>query len=142
MTREEAWREYVEKNNMEVPQDRLEEEIRMIRADLMHQMRYDTMSGGPIHPFPELELEQQKEDIYAAALWEVKSELVIRELIQTLDITVTKEELESEAEGMAQRQNTTVREIKRFFGDNLRMLEWDVKKQKAMALALSESDFR
>lgn len=137
MTREEAWREYVEKYNLEVPQDRLEEEIRMIRADLMHQMRYDTMSGGPIHPFPELELEQQKEDIYAAALWEVKSELVMKDLIRTQAITVSKEELEAEAEAMAQRQNTTVTEIKRFFGEDLSMLEWDVKKQKAMMWVLS-----
>ena len=104
MTKEEAWRAYVETYDIEVPQDRLEEEIRMIRADLMHQMRYDTMSGGPIHPFPELELEQQKEDIYAAALWEVKSELVMKDLIRTQAITVSKEELEVEAEAMAQRR--------------------------------------
>lgn len=137
MTKEEAWRAYVETYDIEVPQDRLEEEIRMIRADLMHQMRYDTMSGGPIHPFPELELEQQKEDIYAAALWEVKSELVMKDLIRTQAITVSKEELEVEAEAMAQRQNTTVTEIKRFFGEDLSMLEWDVKKQKAMMWVLS-----
>lgn len=137
MTKEEAWRDYVEKYDLEVPQDQLEKEIRMIRTDLMHRMRYDTMSGGAIHPFPELELENQKEEIYAAALWEVKSELVMRDLIQTLDITVTKEELESEAKAMAQRQNTTVTEIKRFFGEDLSMLEWDIKKQKAMTLVFS-----
>ena len=137
MTKEEAWRDYVEKYDLEVPQDQLEKEMRMIRTDLMHRMRYDTMSGGAIHPFPELELENQKEEIYAAALWEVKSELVMRDLIQTLDITVTKEELESEAKAMAQRQNTTVTEIKRFFGEDLSMLEWDIKKQKAMTLVFS-----
>lgn len=137
MTKEEAWRDYVEKYDLEVPQDQLEKEIRMIRTDLMHRMRYDTMSGGAIHSFPELELENQKEEIYAAALWEVKSELVMRDLIQTLDITVTKEELESEAKAMAQRQNTTVTEIKRFFGEDLSMLEWDIKKQKAMTLVFS-----
>ncbi len=130
MNREDTWKAYVESCEMEVPQDRLEAEIHMIRMDLMHRMRYDTLSGGPIHPFPEWELEQQKDAIHAAALFEIKSDLVMRELMNRLDITVTREELEAEAEAMAQRQNTTVAEIKRFFGEDLKMLERDVKEQK------------
>ncbi len=138
MNREDTWKAYVKHCEMEVPQDRLEEEIHFIRVDLMHRMRYDTLSGGQIHPFPELELEQQKEDIYAAALFEVKSELVMRELMNRLDVTMTQEELEAEAAAMAQRQNTTVAEIKRFFGEDLAMLERDVKQKKVIDWVCSQ----
>lgn len=132
MTREDVWKAYVEGCEIEVPQDRLEAEIHLIRVDLMHRMRYDTLSGGPIHPFPEWELEQQKDEIHAEALFEVKAELVMRDLMNRLHLSVSREELEAEAEAMAQRQNTTTDEIKRFFGEDLAMLERDVKEKKVL----------
>ena len=46
---------------------------------------------------------------------------------------VTPEELEAEAAAIARRQNTTVAELKRFLGEDLAMLQSDLKKRKAAA---------
>ena len=47
-----------------------------------------------------------------------------------LDIAVTSEELLAEAEAMAKRQDTTVDELKHFLGDDLALLERDVREDK------------
>ena len=59
-------------------------------------------------------------------------DLVLKEIIARENFAVTREELEVEAEAMAQRQNTSVEMIKSFFGEELAMLETDVKQRKAM----------
>lgn len=61
-----------------------------------------------------------------AALFEAKEPLVLRDLAKKLAIGVTYEELLAEGEAMAQRQGTTMEEIKRFFGDDLALLEREV----------------
>ena len=59
--------------------------------------------------------------------------LVLREIMAAQTIPVTQEELEAEAAAIARRQNTTVAELKRFLGEDLAMLQSDLKKRKAAA---------
>lgn len=124
------WREYVEAYDIDVPAARIEEEYELIRADLKHRMMYEQMSGGEAHLFPDAELADQEDGLRAAALFEAKEPLVLRDLTKKLDVSVSYEELLAEAEDVAKRQNTTVDNLKRFFGDDLALLERDVRESK------------
>ena len=138
MTNEEKWRAYVLAYDIEVPQEDVEEELYRIRSDLKHGMLYEQMSGGASHPFPEMELEQQKDALMEAAVFETKEPLVLKDLTAKLDITVTPEELLAEGEAIAKRQNSTLDEVKRFFGQDLRFLERDVREAKIRAWAVEQ----
>jgi len=129
--KEEKFRKFVDQYDIAVPQDRVEQELYLIRQDIMHRMRYEAMAGGRNYPFPAMELEKQKNELLQAAVFEVKSELVLKDLIAKHGFTATREELEAEAAAMAERQNTTIEIIKQFFGEDLKMLESDVLKNKA-----------
>ena len=131
-SREDVWKQYVEAYELDVPEELVENELQYIIAEMRHRMQYDTLTGGQPHLFVEMELEQQMDDMRAAALYEAKSDLVMKELLNRHGFTATKEELEAEAAAMAERQSTTVDMIKGFFGEDLAMLERDVKERKAM----------
>ena len=125
-----TWRAYVAAYDIEVPEERIEREYEMVRADMKHRMMYAQMSGGETHLFPDMELAEMEGDLREAALFEAKEPLVLRDLTKKLDVVVTPEELLAEAEAMAKRQSTTVDEIKRFFGEDLSLLERDVRENK------------
>ena len=98
---EERWRAYVLAYDVEVAQEDVEEELYRVRADMKHRMIYAQMTGAESHPFPEMELEGQKDALVEAALFEAKEPLVLKDLTRKLDVTVTPEELLalSKAEG-------------------------------------------
>ena len=127
---EEAWRAYVLSYDIEVSQEDVEEELYLIRADMKHRMMYAQMAGGEAHPFPEMELAEQTDALMEAAVFEVKEPRVLKDLAARLDVSVTPAELEAEGEAIAQRQNSTLDEVKRFFGEDLALLERDVREHK------------
>ena len=131
MNREEKIKDFVTAYDIEVPAAKVESELNYIKAQLRHGMQYDALTGGGLHPFPEAELAEQREELEKLAYYEVKQELVIKDIIERRQFSVTKEELESEAEAMAARQGCTVEMIRGFFGADLAMLERDVKTKKA-----------
>ena len=135
---EETWRRYVLAYDIEVKQEDVEEELYIIRSDMKHRMIYDQMSGGEMHPFPDMELEEQKDELLKAAVFEVKEPLVLKDLAKKLEITVTPEELLAEGEAIAKRQNSTLDEVKRFFGQDLAFLERDVRENKIRAWACEQ----
>lgn len=132
ISREEAWREFVEQYEIDVPEHLVENELQYITMEMRHRMRYDTLTGGPHHLFPDAELEAQAEEIRKAAYYEAKSELVMKAILTKQNFTVTSEELEDEAIAIAERQNSTMEMVKRFFGEDLAALERGVKEQKAV----------
>ena len=133
-----TWRAYVAAYDIEVPEERIEREYEMVRADMKHRMMYAQMSGGETHLFPDMELAEMEGDLREAALFEAKEPLVLRDLTKKLDVTVTPEELLAEAEAMAERQNTTIDQIKRFFGEDLALLERDVRENKIRTWACEQ----
>ena len=135
---EEKWRRYVLAYPIEVAQEDVEEELYVIKQDMKHRMIYEQMSGGEMHPFPEMELEEQKDELLKAAVFEVKEPLVLKDLAKKLEITVTPEELLAEGEAIAKRQNSTLDEVKRFFGQDLAFLERDVRENKIRAWACEQ----
>ena len=135
---DDKWRRYVLAYPIEVAQEDVEEELYVIKQDMKHRMIYEQMSGGEMHPFPEMELEEQKDELLKAAVFEVKEPLVLKDLTKKLEITVTPEELLAEGEAIAKRQNSTLDEVKRFFGQDLAFLERDVRESKIRAWACEQ----
>ncbi len=135
---EEAWRRYVLAYDIKVSQEDVEEELYLIRADMKHRMMYEQMSGGVPHPFPEMELEKQADELMEAAIFEVKEPLVLKDLTKKLDVQVTPEELLAEGQAIAERQGSTLDEVKRFFGQDLAFLERDVRENKIRAWACAQ----
>ena len=135
---ENAWRAYVLAYDIEVPKEDVEEELYRIRVDMKHRMMYAQMSGAETHRFPEAELAEQTDALMEAAIFEVKETLVLKDLTKKLDIQVTAEELLAEGEAIAQRQNTTLDQVKRFFGQDLGFLERDVRENKIRAWACTQ----
>jgi len=135
---EQAWRTYVLAYDIDAPQDEVEEELYRIRADMKHRMVYAQMTGEGMHLFPEMELEQQKDALMEAAVFEVKEPRVLKDLTKKLNITVTPEELVAEGEAIARRQNSTLDEVKRFFGQDLAFLERDVRERKIREWACAQ----
>lgn len=138
--RDDAWRKYVEAYPIEVPQEQVDNELQFLLLDMRHRMQYDTLTTGALHLNPYGELEEQMDDMKAAALHEAKSDLVIKDLLARHEFPITREELEAEAVAMAQRQDTTVELIKRFFGEDLSMLERGLREQKAIDWALAQAN--
>ena len=135
---EQAWRAYVLAYDIDVPQDEVEEELYRIRADMKHRMMYAQMSGEAAHPFPDMELADQTDALMEAAVFEVKEPRVLKALAKELDVTVSPEELLAEGEAIARRQGSTLDQVKRFFGQDLALLQRDVRENKIRAWACAQ----
>ncbi|MBQ4650118.1 MAG: hypothetical protein IJB73_05395 [Firmicutes bacterium] len=131
-SREAKIRDFVKTYDIEVPQEKVAEEYNYMCLALKQQLHYQTMGSSGLMPWQvKEEVEQRQEELMEAAYYEIKYDLVMKDIIEKQEFEVTKEELEAEAAAMAQRQNTTVELIKSFFGEELSMLEKDVKIKKA-----------
>ncbi|VEH02878.1 trigger factor [Slackia heliotrinireducens] len=135
---ESVWRRFVEDYDIDVPEEAIENELRYVELQLRHNMQYDRLAGGDMHMFPTRELDEQREEMRAAAVFEAKEPRVIKAIVAERGIDVTYEELEAEAEAIAKRQNSTIEEVKRFFGEDLGMLRRDVLDQKAREWACNQ----
>lgn len=140
MTQEQQWKAYVDKYPIEVPEELVEQEMHLIYLDLRHRMQYEMLTGDGFYPFPDMVLQEQETEIREAAVFEVKSSLVMKQLLTQREFPVSREELEAEAEAMARRQNTTVAQIKDFLGEDLSMLERDIRERKVLDWALGNLD--
>lgn len=132
-SKESVWKEYVAQYMIGVPETLIENEMEYIMLDLRHRMQYDTLTGGRLHFNAGAELKEQEEKLRELAFNAVKSDLVMKAVLKEQGFTVTQEELEEEALAMAQRQNTTVEMVRRFFGDDLSGLERDIREKKAVS---------
>ena len=91
--------------------------VQAMVCQLYQEMRYKALQTGEINFFVERDIQDQMENIQKEARRQVKIRCIIQEITETEQIQISREELESEAEAMAERQHTTVREIKSFFGE-------------------------
>ncbi len=135
---DELWRRYVAEYDIEVSEEAVAEEMAYIELELRHRMQYDRLTGGEPHLFPGKELEEQREAIRAAAQFEAKEPLVLKAIAAEQKLDASAEELLREAQAIAARQNSTVEELKRFFGDDLSLLKRDVIDRKAREWALGQ----
>ena len=137
-TRDDLWRKFVSDYEIDVPESAIENELEYIKLDMKHRMQYDQMSGGGMHLFPQMELAEQEAELREAAVFEAKAPRVLKEIIAQQGITTTQDELEAEAQAMAEREGSTIEMVKRFFGDDFAMLERDVLERKAIDWACEQ----
>lgn len=137
-TQDDLWRRFVGEYDIEVPESAVEDELEYLKLAMRHNMQYDRLTGGKAHPFPERELAQQEGELRAFASFEAKAPLVLKAIIAEQGFTATREELEAEAAALVERQGSTVDMVRRFFGDDLAMLERDVLERKAMDWACEQ----
>lgn len=130
--REYFWKKAVKAYEIEVPDELVENEVAYFTAQAKHCLQYDALTGGGDHPFVALEVEQQMDDIREAAYFEAKSELILKAELKANPPVVTAEELQAEAEALCERENTTMDFVRRFFGDDLKGLESDLRRKKIM----------
>lgn len=133
ISKEGALRKYVQSYDIPVPRELVEEEYHLFLMDMKHKMVYGQMSGSnQMNPMEQAQaLADAQEELMEAAYLSVKETLVMKDVLAKNDFSVTRDELARYAEAMAQRQNTTIEMVKRFFGEDLSLLEGDVKRQKA-----------
>lgn len=137
-SRDDLWRRYVTAYDIDVPEEAVENERAYIELDIRHRMQYDRLTGGDAHYFPSRELEEQADELRAAAEFEAKAPLVLRDLVAKLGLDVTPAELEAEAQAMAVRQQSSIEAIKSFFGEDLAMLRRDLLERKAIDWAVGQ----
>ena len=138
-TREQQWRDFVASYDIEVPEQAVQDELEYIELGLRQGMMYDRLTGSAPHLFPQRELAEQAEELRAAALFEAKEPLVLKRIIAEQGLTASRAELEAEAAAMAERENSTVEMVKRFFGEDLALLERDVLERKARDWACGQA---
>ena len=136
--RDELWRQFVADYEIDVPESAIENELAYITLDMKHRMQYDQMSGGGLHLFPQMELAEQEAELREAAEFEAKAPRVLKEIIAQQGITATRDELEAEAQAIAEREGSTIEMVKRFFGEDYALLERDVLERKAMDWACEQ----
>ena len=136
--RDELWRQFVADYEINVPESAIENELAYITLDMKHRMQYDQMSGGGLHLFPQMELAEQEAELREAAEFEAKAPRVLKEIIAQQGITATRDELEAEAQAIAEREGSTIEMVKRFFGEDYALLERDVLERKAMDWACEQ----
>jgi len=136
---ETLFEEFVRAYDIEVPADKVEAEYEYILLDMRHRAQYDTLATGNVHYDLASELADQEEELRDLALLEVKSDLVIKDIIQKQNITATPEELQAAGHAMAERDHSSLEMVQRFFGEDCSGLESDVKRQKAMDWILEQA---
>lgn len=138
MTQEMLFSKYAEQYPLTVPQEAVENELQLLILEEKQRIQYEMLTGFAVHLSPQEELNKKMKALQAEALRRAKEMLVLREITAAQTFPVIPEELEAEAAAIARRQNTTVAELKRFLGEDLAMLQSDLKKRKAAAWACEQ----
>ncbi len=133
--RAEVLKRFVLAYDIEVPAETVENELQAIKLDLRHRRHYEALSSGDFLPYLSYlsdDLDKQEDELRELAFYEVKSELVIKEVIAELGFDASPEELEREAESIAKREQSTMELVRRFFGEDLAGLRDAVRRNKAI----------
>lgn len=112
------------------PPKQVEAEMSALEQEFYCRMRYESLASGmiPVSAKPD------HDELYAQAVQSVLTRLVLEHVIAAEKLTVTREELEEEAQAIAKRQNMPADLVKGFLGPDLHLLRRDLLEQKAMDL--------
>ena len=119
-----------ERYGLTVPQEQVEQEAAAMRMELQHQMQYRWLTSGDSYVDHE-ELQRQYDAINAEAYRQVKTQLVLERVAEEEGLDVTRQELENEAQAIAQRQNVPLSMVKDFLGEDLGPIRKDLRLRKA-----------
>lgn len=133
ISKEGAIRKFVRSYDIPVPEELVQEEFQLCLADMKHKMVYSQMAGQlSLNPLEQAQaLQDSQEELLEVAYFTVKEDLVMKELLKEDRFSVTAQELQTYAQDLAKRQNTTMDMVRRFFGEDLSLLEGDARRKKA-----------
>ena len=122
----------LEANNINVPQELIDDEAEMMVQDLYSKARYENMATGGDSIFTLEEQAKQMDEIRAEAFKQVKTRLLLKGIIEAESLNVTREELEEEALAISDRQKMPIEMVKSFLGEDLELLADDLLIKKAI----------
>lgn len=122
----------LEANDIEVPQNLVDEEVTMMVYELNHKIKYESMSSGGYFGFMQDDMDDRKEKFREEAFKLVKTRMVLKGIIEAENFEVTKEELEEEAKAISVRQQMPIEMVKDFLGEDLESLKDDLLVRKAI----------
>ena len=124
----------LEVNDIEVPQDLVDDEVKMMVIELNHKMKYESLASGRYIGFTQDGMADRMEKFREEAFKLVKTRLVLKGIIEAENFEVTKEELEEEAKAISVRQQMPIEMVKDFLGEDLEPLKDDLLVRKAIDL--------
>lgn len=119
---------------IEASQSMVEEETSVLEQELLCRLRYEQLAGRV--PPPE-EVQAYQKGLPEEAARRVRARCVVERIIHDRGITVTSEELTSEAQALARRQSLTLEQVKDFMGEDLAPLRRELMERKAIEFARS-----
>jgi len=122
----------LEANHIEVPQERVDQEVSMMILEMNHKMKYEGLATGVMISLTQDEMKERIETFKEEAFKLVKTELILKAIIEAENITVSTAELEEEAKTIALRQKVSIEMVKDFLGETLGSLQNDLLVRKAI----------
>lgn len=137
--KEEILEKVLNANDIEVPQNLVDEEVAMMVLELNHRMKYESLASGAYLDFTQEDKEARLEELKSEAFTQVKTRLVLKGIIEAENFVVTEEELLEEAQAMSIRQQISVEMVKGFLGEDLALLKGDLLVRKAIDLLITNA---
>lgn len=119
-------------NEIMVPQEKIQEEAAAMLLEYRHRLRYESMASGISYDALRETEEELQQRFWKEAVRELKRQQIIQTVIREENLEVSPEELEREAEALAERQNLSLDIVKSFLGEGCGMLRRDLLEKKAM----------
>lgn len=112
------------------PLEQVEAEVSALEQEFCCRMRYESLASGVIP----VSVKPDHDELHTQAVQSVLTRLVLEHVISAEKLTVTREELEEEAQAIARRQDMPIETVRGFLGPDFHLLQRDLLEQKAMDL--------
>jgi trigger factor len=131
----------MELSDVEVSEDKLEEEVSYLATAHSQRMKYDHIFSGRIYmPLPD-ELAENVRMIREETHRSMRAELILKQIVEAEGLDVTDAEVEEEAARIAERQEMSLTVVKDFLGADLASLRHDLLLDKALDLVCQHAVF-
>ena len=122
----------LEINDIEVPQELVDEEVTMMVIEYKHKLKYESLATGSYYDLTQDDMAELIEEFKKVALKLIKTRLVLKGIIEAENFEVSKEALEKEAQAISVRQQMSIEMVKDFLGEDLESLKNDLLVRKAI----------
>lgn len=124
--------QYVKEKNLYISSEEIEEEYQRLKMEQLVHSKYSAMQGKYTDYFNPYLNDDDFSALYEIAIENKLIEKAVENIICCEKIKISKEEKEQEAHKISLTQNLSQDVILEFLGDNLDLLERDIKYRKAL----------
>ena len=128
----------LELNDIDVPQDLVDEEIEIIIQELSSRSRYEAMLSPEDPGLFRTDLIDRFGDVEAQAYNQVKIDLILTKIIEAEGFVLTAQEIEEEMKAIAERQQASFEMVKGFLCDS-DTLRKDLLEKKAIRFVIENA---